>query len=344
MVDIALPIDAVAGVPAFPAAQERVADAALMLGRTDRALGAVSGIRPGADPTVTITAARVWTATPTNGVVDPGTASTVGPFRFAFTANKTGTLDAADANFTRYDRIDIQVPDDPTGASPAAPVYVVTKGVAQAGPTVPAAPARTTPLGFFTVPNSGNPSFTPTWTYCVASGAILPTRSGYRPANPYVGEYIDDAVLGLLRWNGAGWVRAVLSKRCKVFANTNLGATAGATILDTGLIATTFTDAPHLVEFSTYVSAQTLAANQQLGILVRFYSDAGVELGRVEANSPLAAAAGTFGFPISARWQYAAGAGYRVTVDLVRRAGAGNLSATPAYQSIISDEYVVLIP
>lgn len=205
MTGICLPIDANAGVPAFPASQNRAVDAALALGRVDRALGAVSGYRPGADPDITITAARVWTATPSNGIIDPGTGPAVGPYRFAFLANESGTLDAADLNYTRYDRLDIQVPDDPPGAAPRQALYLVTKGVAAAQPAVPAAPARSFPVGVFTVPNSGNPSFAPTYPYCVASGAILPTRSGYRPANPFIGQYVDDSILGLMRWDGTAW-------------------------------------------------------------------------------------------------------------------------------------------
>ena len=205
MAGICLPIDAVAGAPAFPAAQNRVADAALMQGRKDRSLGAVSGFRPGADPVITVTSARVWTATPSNGVVDPVTGPAVGPYRFAFLANESGTLDAADPNFTRFDRLDIQVPDDPAGGAPLSAIYVVTKGVAQSSPQVPLAPARSFPVGVFTVPNIGNPSFAATYPYCAASGGIIPTRTGYRPANPYVGQYVDDATTGLMRWDGLGW-------------------------------------------------------------------------------------------------------------------------------------------
>jgi hypothetical protein len=218
MSGIILPVDAVGGAPSFPAAQNRVADAALMLGRADRVLGAVSGIRPGADPVVSINAARVWTATPTNGIIDPGTAATVGPYRFAFVANETGTLDPADASFTRFDRLDIQVPDDPPGAAPLSAIYVVTKGVPAASPTIPGAPARSFPVGVFTVPNVGSPSFAATYPYCAASGGITPVRSGVRPANPFVGQYIDDAVLGLMRYTGVtnGWKSAPEGVRGKI--------------------------------------------------------------------------------------------------------------------------------
>lgn len=208
MSGIALPIDAVSGAPAFPAAQNRVADAALAAGRTDRALGAVSGFRPGGEPAVSITSARVWTATPSNGIIDPGTAPTVGPYRFAFIANETGTLAAADATFDRIDRLDIQVPDDPAGASPLAAVYVVTTGVAQSSPQVPAAPPRSFPVGTFSVPHTGNPSFSATYPRTAAAGGVIPVRAGVRPVSPYVGMYIDDAALGLLRWNGTVWVSA----------------------------------------------------------------------------------------------------------------------------------------
>lgn len=347
MADIALPIDAVGGVPQFPAKQERVADASLMQGRSDRALGAVSGIRPGADPVVTITSGRAWTVTPTNGVIDPGTASDVGPYLFAFTANKTGVLDAADANFTRYDRIDIQVPDDPAGASPLAPVYVITKGAAQANPQVPAQPDRTLQVGYFTVPNSGNPSFTPTYPYCASSGGIIPTRAGYRPPHPYKGQYIDDAAIGLLKYDGANWVRSYLnSKYCKMFNNINLTAGSGGNILDTGVMDTPFDDCAHLVTFSTYVSVQTLVANIQIGILIRFLSDTGAEIRRMEFEPQAIAAASTVNAPLSARCEFAAGANYRVMVDLIRRGGAAgnNISATPAYQSVVTDECVTMLP
>ena len=90
MTAICLPIDAQNGAPAFPAAQHRVALGAIMAGRTDRPLGAVSGVRPGSDPTITATSAT-WTVTPFDAIIDPDTALTVGAYLVAFTADTTGT-------------------------------------------------------------------------------------------------------------------------------------------------------------------------------------------------------------------------------------------------------------
>jgi hypothetical protein len=208
MSDICLPIDANAGAPSFPAAQHRVALSALQNGRADRPLSANSGIKPNADPTVTVTATQ-WTVTPFAAVVDPLTGAATGPFLCAFTANKTGSINAADATNPRIDRLDLQVPDDPAGASPLAPVIVYTVGQPNATPSAPAAPVRSTPLGTISVPKagSGSPSFTATWNYCAAAGAITLARNsaGY-PASPYVGQYVHDkATDQLLRWTGTAW-------------------------------------------------------------------------------------------------------------------------------------------
>lgn len=204
-----LPIDASGGAPSFPAQKHRAAQGAFALGRTDRPLGAVSGVRPGSEPTITATA-TTWTVTPFCAVADPGTALSVGPFLVAFDANSTGAMNAADANNARVDRLDVQVPDDPAGAFGTAPLIVYTVGVAGSNPAAPAAPARSFPLAQITVPKSGsgNPSVSvSTMAKTVASGGVLPCASSTAyPAHPYVGQMVYDVALDqLFRWNGTKW-------------------------------------------------------------------------------------------------------------------------------------------
>lgn len=207
MTDICLPIDASAGSPSFPAAQHRVAQSALIMGRSDRPLGAHSGVRPGSEPTITATS-TTWTVTPFAAVVDPETALTVGPYLVAFTANKTGAVNAADATNPRIDRLDLQVPDDPSGGT-TTPVIVYTAGVAAASPSAPAAPARSTPLAQITVPKAGtgSPSVAVTYKHTAsAGGIIIATDSTQYPAHPFKGQMVYDVARDrLMRYSGTAW-------------------------------------------------------------------------------------------------------------------------------------------
>ena len=210
MSGIAYPIDAdtTSGAPSFTGQDGRNAFAALMQPITGRPNGAASGIRPGNDPTVTVTASQ-WTVSPFTATADPGTALTVGPYLVAFTANETGTITAADATYGRIDRLDVQVPDDPPGSDPRNAVIVYTAGVAASSPTAPAAPARSFPRGTISGPKAGtgSPSFSKAWPYAVASGGVLPcASSAFYPSSPYVGQTVYDVALDtMLTWDGAAW-------------------------------------------------------------------------------------------------------------------------------------------
>jgi hypothetical protein len=208
---ICLPIDAdvATGLPEFAAGDHRGAQAALLLGRTDRPLGAVSGVRPGSEPTVSATG-TAWTVTPFNANADPGTALTVGPYLVMFAADETGAIDPADSNFVRVDRLDVQVPDDPPGGDPREAVIVYTAGQAGSNPAAPAAPARSFPLATITVPKAGtgSPSVsTAIMARSVASGGILPcANSSAYPAHPFVGQHVYDlALLAVRVWDGDEW-------------------------------------------------------------------------------------------------------------------------------------------
>lgn len=209
MSGICLPIDAdsTTGLPQFPAAQHRAALGALMAGRTDRPLGALSGVT-GADPTFTVGTTDV-TFGPFRFIVDPETALTVGAYLGAFLDNETVGFNAADQSFARIDRYDVQVPDDPAGASPLDAEIVYTAGTPSSSPVTPAAPARSFPLGRLDVPaaGTGSPSFgTATMARTCAAGGILQVIAGARPSAPYVGQVVYDSTAdALFRWNGTAW-------------------------------------------------------------------------------------------------------------------------------------------
>ncbi|HET8581775.1 MAG TPA: hypothetical protein VFL65_00875 [Jatrophihabitans sp.] len=116
--------------------------------------------------------------TPFSFVADPATGGAVGAYLGAFIANETGGVNAADASSTRIDRLDVQVPDDPAGASPLSARIIYTAGSAGSG-VAPGAPVRSFPVGTITVPKagSGSPSFTPTWPYVAGPAGVVPVRS-----------------------------------------------------------------------------------------------------------------------------------------------------------------------
>lgn len=184
MTGICLPIDASSGSPSFPAKQHRDAQSAFMGPVSGRPLSSRSGLRLGADPAVTVTS-TTYTVAPFSCIVDAATALDVGSYLCAFVANETGGINAAPGSGIRIDRLDVQVPDDPpSGARVCAVVY--TAGVAGTG--VPAAaPARSIPIGFITVPSSGAPSWAPARIYTTAAGAPIPVNSSAeRAALPQV--------------------------------------------------------------------------------------------------------------------------------------------------------------
>lgn len=274
MSGICLPIDASAGTPSFPAAQHRAAQSVLMSPTSGRPLGARSGIRPGATPNVSL-AGSVWTLTPFSAVADPGTGLAVGPYLVAFLANETGTLNVADGTNPRIDRLDVQVPDDPPGASPRSAVIVYTAGVAAASPSAPAAPARSFPLGTFTVPKSGagSPSWSPAFRLTVSAGGIIPAGSSADyPSAPYVGQYVDDATLGLLRWNGSAWVQMGLGARLQYRHNNAQALTTNGYIPLTGWTA----DLDNLPGFNATTGVFTVqagwAGNYEIDVMVGIVS------------------------------------------------------------------------
>jgi hypothetical protein len=62
---------------------------------------------------------------------------------------------------------------------------------------------------------------------CARGGIAVAASSAQYPASPYVGQYVDDANLGLLRWNGTAW-RPAGRARAQLVQTTATTAIGGA--------------------------------------------------------------------------------------------------------------------
>lgn len=178
----------------------------MMVMADGNALGARSGIRPGAPGlTTTLSGSTISVSAGVAAIYQSGQ----GVYRPAMTSAWTGTLTAADSTWSRIDLVYLRVWDDDVDASGLRQADVVyLPGTPSAIPLLPT-PSGTQiylPLASITVPPSGGgaPSVSlAVRPYTVAPGGILPSSTG-APLNPYVGQYYDNGT-DLLRYNGSGW-------------------------------------------------------------------------------------------------------------------------------------------
>jgi hypothetical protein len=215
---IVYPVDAVAAAPSYTGRMLRNTIAPLVVGATTaRPLGGISGVRPGTASNIVTSTTTTYTVTPFAGIIDLEAAAISGPYAFAFNANVTGAVTAANASNPRVDAVYVQINDnaegDGTAGTPNIKIDYLAGTVTVAGTLVIAAvPARSFVIANINVPISGGGSPTVSWVapYTVAAGGILPVPgvSGY-PASSYPGQYIDDPAVGLLRSNGTAWANAV---------------------------------------------------------------------------------------------------------------------------------------
>lgn len=177
----------------------------MMVMANGSALGARSGIRPGAPGlTTTLSGSTINVSAGAAAIYQSGQ----GVYRAAMTSAWTGTLSAADATYTRIDLVYLRVWDtdvDASGLRQADVVYL--PGTASATPVAPT-PAGTQiyiQLATITVPPSGGGAAsvsTAVRPYTVAPGGILPSSTA--PSSPYVGQFYDDGS-DLRRYNGTDW-------------------------------------------------------------------------------------------------------------------------------------------
>jgi hypothetical protein len=210
--------DPVTGAPSFTGKIFRSLLSALMGGgKTTRPFGSRSGVAAGTLASIVSATSTVWTVTPFCGFLDTSAGATDGATPFAFTTNQTGAVTAADATSPRVDSLFVRL-DDPSegdGSSVPAPVIQYVAGApgtaggargAAGGP--PAIPARSFELAQLNVPVFGGGSPSVSWVapYVVAAGGIVPVSGASQyPSSPYVGQYVDDVSLGLMRWTGSAW-------------------------------------------------------------------------------------------------------------------------------------------
>ncbi len=213
MTIIVYPADAIATVPTYTGRMAREAHSVFMAGATTAdPFGVRSGVRPGTSPTTVTATSTTWTIGAHAGALDMETAVEASGYEYSVNATgglPTGAVTAADATRPRVDIVWLRL-DDPAesdGSSAPAVVAGYTAGAPLAIPVAPATPARCMVLATIQVPMSGGGAPTVIWVapYTVAAGGILPVPAGVYPATPYVGQYVDDAVAGLLRWNGTSW-------------------------------------------------------------------------------------------------------------------------------------------
>ena len=204
--------DAVNNLPTLTGKSLRLAFGALLSAPSTRPLGGYTGVSPGTPSTIVTATSAQWTVQPHSGVLDVSAAGD-GPTPYSFDAAVAGAMQAADGTNPRIDLICVTHNDsnenDNSQGSPA-PVITYVPGVpATAGQQQPpATPARSFVLAQVNVPklNNGNPAVVFVAPSTVAAGGIMPTSGATQyPPNPYVGQYVDDAALGLRRWNGATW-------------------------------------------------------------------------------------------------------------------------------------------
>jgi len=230
-------INAVAGVPAYTAAELRRLDGAgwAKAGETDR-FGARAGVVPAATPVLALSGTTV-TVQDLQGVVYPGLTSQSGPYTVAH-PSETHEVDPPDGTNPRVDIVVLRVYDDDedsSGLRETRTEYIA--GTPSGSPVTPTTPAGAVRLGYLNVPQNGGGSATLTVDapLAVCAGGILPVPDDAALAAASGGLYD-----GSTRWrrdgdalevhNGAsawetvasvgGYQRTVDPPTCRIYHNT----------------------------------------------------------------------------------------------------------------------------
>lgn len=205
------PVDAVSGAPSYSGRALRQTLSVLAGGGSgSRPLAGRSGVNP-RTPSNTVTAtSTTWSVAKHGGYLDLETAAEAGGYCYSFDTVQTGSVTAADATNPRVDIVYVQLSDPAESDGTSTPGVAIgyLAGTPAATPSAPATPARSMVLAQLNVPKSGGGSPSVTWVapYSVGAGGIIPcSGSSQYPSSPYVGQYIDDASLGLMRWDGSAW-------------------------------------------------------------------------------------------------------------------------------------------
>lgn len=204
--------DPVSGSPSFVGRLFRALLSALTGGGGSRAFGATSGVNPRVGASIVTVTTTTWTVGPHSGWLDTSASGTDGATPYVFLTAQSGSINAASASNDRVDLLVVQLSDPSEGDGTSVPQAAIVYLAGTAGAGVPTnTVARSFVLAQINVPKltTGSPSVTFVAPRSVAAGGIRPTSdSSQYPSVPYVGQFIDDATLGLLRWNGTAWAAA----------------------------------------------------------------------------------------------------------------------------------------
>lgn len=205
------PADAVTGAPAYTGRMLRQLTNAVWAGKTAaRPLGARSGVVQGTPSSTVTVAGSTWTVQPHIGVLDVEAAAAAGAYTYSLDSAQTGAVTAADLTNPRIDLISVQISDpaEGDGSTNPVPAIIYTTGAPASSPSVPATPARSSPIAKIRVEASGGPASSVTWiapNVTAVGGITVCADATFRPASPHVGQHIDDPTFGLMRWNGTIW-------------------------------------------------------------------------------------------------------------------------------------------
>lgn len=201
--------DPVAGSPSFVGNLFRALLSALTGGGGSRVFGASSGVNPRIGASIVTVTTTTWTVGAHSGMIDTSASGTDGATPYAFLTAQSGSINAASAANDRVDLLVVQLSDPSEGDGSATPKATIEYLAGTAGAGIPTnTVARSFVLAQISVPKltTGSPSSTFVAPRSVAAGGIRPTSGSTQyPSAPYLGQVIDDASLGLLRWDGTAW-------------------------------------------------------------------------------------------------------------------------------------------
>ena len=149
-------------------------------GGANRPLGGRSGFRVDTASDVLTATSTTWTLKPCSAMIDPGAATHQGMYGWATDQNLSGSIDAADATLTRYDRVWIRLNDSTSGDGSGAVSANLEYQAGTAGSGVPIiVPNRCFLVADITVPpaGGGSPTVFVNPARFAAAGAPLPVYS-----------------------------------------------------------------------------------------------------------------------------------------------------------------------
>ena len=244
----------------------RQAHAAQYGGGANRPLGGRSGFRVDTASDVFTATSTTWTLKPCSAMIDPGALTHQGMYGWSSDANITGSIDAADATQTRYDRVWIRLNDSTAGDVSGAVSANVEYQAGTAGSGVPIAlPNRCFLVADITVPpaGGGSPTVALNPARFASAGAPLPVASSTErdALTAYNGLQVlrKDQNGRVETYNGAAW--AYVGQHWDFERGVSTDSNPGDITGTTSLMSGTITNAPagrYRIDFQTCLYSASL--------------------------------------------------------------------------------------